>query len=90
MEHKLEIDTDGEVIHVDSDNGESEDDNVVEVSTSGGALFGAPQQVFIVRSLSKAMTGFRPSVMCEGFLVELSKASSSKEAFSSVSGCYGL
>ncbi|GLC69602.1 hypothetical protein PLESTF_000853100 [Pleodorina starrii] len=70
------MDPDSDVIHVDSDHDESEDDDAGETSTSGDALFSAPTQVFIVRALSKAMTGFRPSVMCEGYLAELSMSSS--------------
>ncbi|GIL93135.1 hypothetical protein Vretifemale_20598 [Volvox reticuliferus] len=70
------MDPDGDVIHVDSDHDDSDDEEAVSLSDCGDGLFGAPQQVFIVRALSKAMTGFRPSVMCEGFLAELSKSSS--------------
>ncbi|GIL63899.1 hypothetical protein Vafri_17913 [Volvox africanus] len=70
------MDPDSEVIQVDSDHDDSDDEEAIDLSDSKGALFGAPQQVFIVRALSKAMTGFRPSVMCEGFLAELSKSSS--------------
>ncbi|GLI65900.1 hypothetical protein VaNZ11_009547 [Volvox africanus] len=70
------MDPDGEVIQVDSDHDDSDDEEAIDLSDCKGALFGAPQQVFIVRALSKAMTGFRPSVMCEGFLAELSKSSS--------------
>ncbi|GFR47777.1 hypothetical protein Agub_g9545 [Astrephomene gubernaculifera] len=59
----------------DVDHDESDEEVLPSSFQAGEAVFSVPLQVFVVKGLSKATIGFRPSVTCEGHLAEVSKTS---------------
>ncbi|KXZ46252.1 hypothetical protein GPECTOR_45g122 [Gonium pectorale] len=58
------------VIEVDDAHGSSSDEDDAKVASTSGEHFGK-SQVFVVRAISKASTGYRPSVTCDGFLADV-------------------
>lgn len=57
-------------VYVDHEDSDDEDNDGIPSSSA----FCGPHQVFVVKALSKVISGFRPSMTCEGFLARVSSA----------------
>ncbi|GIL93134.1 hypothetical protein Vretimale_19362 [Volvox reticuliferus] len=68
----LDLDLD-DVIELVINSDDCHDDDFMEAQRE---IFNSGHEVFVVRGLSKAISGFRPAVTCEGFLASVSRTSS--------------
>ncbi|EFJ41160.1 hypothetical protein VOLCADRAFT_98834 [Volvox carteri f. nagariensis] len=63
-------------ILIDSDDCNDDDDDCMDSSMTNEGIFSSSHEVFVVRGLSKAVSGFRPAITCEGFLASVSRSCS--------------